>query len=292
MSYREMKWTCKDGTAMFACEWLPDNREPIPAVVGLVHGMGEHMGRYAHVAEMLNEQNYAVFGFDQRGHGRTEGQRGHAPTYEELLEGVDKMLAEIERQFPGLPVFLFGHSMGGNVTLNYLLRRKPDIAGAIVTGPWLKLSFEPPAFLSFMAKLISKFYPGFAIRRPLNPDSLTSDPAMKQRYMNDRLGHGVISARFFLSMEKAGQWALDHADELSVPLLLMHASDDQVTLNEASRQFADKAKSQVRWISWPGFKHELHNDVGRELVFATIKEWLREHRPTASEARKIAAMPE
>jgi len=99
MGMNIMEWRCKDQTRMHAYEWSPDTTNGSPrAVVGLVHGMGEHMGRYAHLAEMLNEEGYAVLGFDQRGHGKTEGKRGHAPTYEALLEGVDLLLDEAQRK--------------------------------------------------------------------------------------------------------------------------------------------------------------------------------------------------
>lgn len=275
MKHRELEWCCVDGTRMFACEWLPQYEPSIKAVVGLVHGMGEHMGRYNHVAEMLTREGYAVLGFDQRGHGRTEGKRGHTPNYEALLEGIDLMLNEAEQRYPDLPRFLYGHSMGGNVTLNYLLRRKPDLAGAVVTGPWLKLAFKPPSVEAVVGRLMEMVFPTFTSRRPMVADHLTSDPEMIKRYTNDKLGHGQITAKFFFSVQKAGLWALDHASELTVPLLLMHGGDDQVTSLKASKLFADKAGHLVTWREWPGFKHELHNELNREDVFSAVREWLK-----------------
>ncbi|TVX95343.1 lysophospholipase [Cohnella terricola] len=261
---------------MHGCEWTPDERVTVPAVICLVHGMGEHMGRYAHVADMMTAEGYAVFGFDQRGHGRTEGKRGHTPNYESLLEGVDIMLAEAKRKYPGIPLFLFGHSMGGNVTLNYLLRRHPDIRGAIVTGPWLKLAFKPPSLQAIVGRIVEKIYPGYTNRRPLAAESLTTDPTMIQRYISDPLGHGQITARFFFGVQQAGIWALENARELKVPLLLMHGGDDKVTSLQASKQFAERAGALVTWREWPDFKHELHNETRREEVFDVIRDWLAE----------------
>jgi alpha-beta hydrolase superfamily lysophospholipase len=274
MGYREMEWKSADGTTLFACEWSLEQSKQPRAVVGIVHGMGEHMGRYSHVAEMLISEGYAVIGFDQRGHGRTEGKRGHVPAYELLLEGVDYILAEARSNYPGTPLFLYGHSMGGNLTLNYLLRRQPDIDGAIVTGPWLKLAFKPPSLQAAIGKVIEKIYPKYTNSRPMVAEHLTSDPEMIERYVKDKLGHGQITARFYFGVHKAGNWALEHAKELKVPLLLMHGGDDRVTSIHASKQFAEHTKLFTNWREWPGFKHELHNETGREEVFAVIRDWI------------------
>jgi alpha-beta hydrolase superfamily lysophospholipase len=276
MSYRDLEWLCTDGTRMFACEWSLEQPDKVKAIIGLVHGMGEHMGRYSHVAAMLNSEGYAVLGFDQRGHGRTLGKRGHTPTYEALLEGVDLLAAEVKRLYPGVPFFLYGHSMGGNITMNYLLRRKPKLAGAIVTGPWLKLAFKPPSMQAAIGGIIEWIYPKYTNNRPMKVGHLTSDPAMIELYVNDKLGHGQITARFYFGVHRAGIWALQHASELTVPLLLMHGGDDSVTSFTASKQFADQAGDKCTWMEWPGYKHELHNELGREEVFFVIREWLSE----------------
>ncbi len=274
MVHREWTWTCEDGTNMYGCVWHPEQRSSIKAVIGLVHGMGEHMGRYVHVAQMLNDAGYAVIGFDQRGHGRTEGKRGHTPTYDALMEGIDRLLAEAATGYPDVPVFLLAHSMGGNVALNYLLRKQPDIAGAIVTGPWLKLAFKPPSLQVVLGRIIERIYPSYTNNRPLKAANLTTDPEMIQRYLNDPLGHGQITAKFFFSMLRAGRWAIEHANELRVPTLIMHATDDRVTSSAASKQFADKAGPNCQWIGWDGFQHELMNELRREEVFETIRRWL------------------
>lgn len=274
MSYREMNWSCSDGTNLFACTWKPEGAATPKAVVGLVHGMGEHSGRYRHVAERLVDAGYVVFAYDQRGHGRTTGKRGHSPSYEALLEGVDRLLAEAKKEYPELPFILFGHSMGGNVALNYVLRRNPQIFAAIASGPWLKLAFNPPALELALAKMIRNIYPTFTTKRPMKGDHLTTDPEMMRIYKEDPLGHGDITAGFFFSMYEAGLWAIEHANELHVPLLLMHGDNDQVTSIAASREFAERARDLVTFREWRGFKHELHNESKREEVFNYMIDWL------------------
>ncbi|MFC5530195.1 alpha/beta hydrolase [Cohnella yongneupensis] len=274
MTFQQLSWKCTDGTDMYACAWHPEQRTSAKAVVGFVHGMGEHMGRYVHVAEMLNADGYAVIGFDQRGHGRTSGKRGHTPSYESLFEGIDRMLAEAEASYPGLPVFLLAHSMGGNVALNYMLRKQPRIAGAIVSGPWLKLAFKPPSLQVVLGRVIERFYPKYTSNRPLKAANLTSDPDMIARYVSDPLGHGQITAKFFFSMLRSGRWAIEHAGQLNVPTLIMHATADKVTSAAASKLFAERAGPSCEWIGWDGFQHELFNELRREEVFAVVRDWL------------------
>lgn len=282
MRFHPFSWTLSDGTTMSAGEWpakVDTNRADAPvaspvAVILLVHGMGEHMGRYHHVADMLTNEGYAVLGFDQRGHGRTIGKRGHTPSYESLLEGVDRLFEEAASRYPDVPVLLYGHSMGGNVTANYVLRRKPAVAGAIVGSPWLRLAFAPPQAQVVLGRLVERLYPGFTNKRPMNVDHLTSDPGMAEMYRSDPLGHGNITARFFFGVQRAGLWAIQHAGELSVPMLLLHGDDDRVTSIAASRQFAEQAGALCEYREWQGYKHELHNELGREAVFAAIREWI------------------
>ncbi len=274
MRYREFGWPTRDGKKVFACEWLPE-LAAVQAAVVIVHGMGEHTGRYSHVAEMLTDEGCAVLAFDQLGHGRTEGKRGHTNTYEDLLEGIDRLRKEAAGQYPGRPVFLYGHSMGGNLTLNYVLRRKTNLAGAVVSSPWLKLAFDPPAVKIALARAIQHVYPSYTDRTAFRPNHLTSDPEMLKRLREDKLGHGLITAKFFLEVHRAGRYALEHASELSVPVLLMHGDTDTVTSAAASRLFAERAGGLCTYREWPGFRHELHNENGREDVFRTVREWIK-----------------
>jgi len=162
------------------------------------------------------------------------------------------------------------------VTLNYVLRRKPAIAGAIVTSPWLTLSFSPPPLQVVVGRMLERIRPTFSNNRPMIPERLSSDPDMIRRLKEDPLGHGLISAAFFFGVQRAGLWALQHAGDLSVPLLLMHGDDDKVTSFVSSARFANAAGPLCSFREWPGFKHELHNETGRERVFAAIRDWLDE----------------
>ena len=274
MTYAEFEWLSSDGIRMFGCEWKPAEGRPVKAVIGIVHGMGEHTGRYRHMANMFTSEGYAVLSFDQRGHGRSGGRRGDCPNYEALLEGVDFLLAEMKRRHPRTPAFLYAHSMGGNVTLNYLLRRKPKLCGAVVAGPWLKLAASRPPMAILARRIVERLAPGTTKLRYLIAERSTSDPDMIRRNAEDPYRHGKVTARFFYLVQKAGLWALAHARELSVPLLLLHGGDDRITSINASRLFAERALHKCAFYEWPGFRHELHNETGRQEVFGVVLHWL------------------
>jgi len=144
MKHTEFKFKTSDELQLFGQSWQPEDRPR--AAICLVHGMGEHSGRYGHVADRLTQAGYSVFAFDLRGHGKSLGPRGHTPSYRTLLNDINSLLNEVDKNFPELPLFLYGHSLGGNLVLNYVLRRQPKFKGVIVTGPWLRLAFEPPRF--------------------------------------------------------------------------------------------------------------------------------------------------
>ncbi|MBT3337319.1 MAG: alpha/beta hydrolase [Anaerolineae bacterium] len=270
----QIKWRfkSKDGIELFAHAFPPEN--PPKAVICLVHGHGEHIERYEHLAAFLNNANYAVIGFDHRGHGQSDGTRGHAPSYDMLLDDIEVFLAEVAEYYPSLPRFIYGHSMGGNLVLNYSLRRKPDVKGVIATGSWIKLAFEPPAIQVFLGKTMNKIFPAFIQASGLETSALSRDPEVIRAYEEDSLVHDKISARLFVGMYESGLWALEHANDFPLPLLLMHGSDDRITSAEASREFSEKAPDKVALKIWDGFYHEIHNEPKQKEVFKTILDWL------------------
>ncbi len=256
--------------------WPAEVRPP-RAVVGLVHGLGEHSGRYPQLVAALNAAGFAVTAVDLPGHGRSAGKRGHIPDYEQALDALVAFAAFSRQQFDSQPFFFYGHSLGGNLVANVVLRR--DVAGlqgAVISSPWLRLAFEPPAYKVWLARTVGRWLPGLLQPNGLDPADLSRDPAVGEAYARDPLVHDRISAALFLSAYEAGLWALTHAGQLRVPVLLMHGTADRLTSPEASREFCRRAGEPCTLRLWEGFYHEVHHEIGRDAVYRAVLDWLNE----------------
>lgn len=266
-------WKSRDGLDMSAFCWSP----AVPkAVVVLVHGHGEHVKRYQHVAATFTELGYVFVGYDLRGHGKSSGPRGHTPNYEALMNDISDFIADAKMKYPGLPVFLYGHSMGGNQVINYALRRPSGLSGVIATGPWLRLAFDPPAVQLMAAKVLDNILPAFSLSSGLDQSALSRDGEVVQKYAADPLVHDKISARLYNEMYANGLWALDNAAKLELPLLLMHGSADRLTSAPASQEFARRADKFIQIRIWDGLFHEIHNEPEKAEVMGVMLKWLDE----------------
>ncbi|MFC2064897.1 alpha/beta hydrolase [Chloroflexota bacterium] len=266
-------WKTKDGLEMFSRGWEP-KKEP-KAVVCLVHGLGEHIGRYDHVGRAFSDAGYALLGYDLRGHGKSEGPQGHSPSYQALMDDICDFIDQAKSKFPGTPVFLYGHSLGGNHVLNLPLRIKLEIQGVIATGPWLQLAFQPPASQVFLARIMAKIFPGFSQPNGLDTSALSRVPSVEQAYNSDPLVHNKISAIMFLETYQSGLWALEHASEFPLPLLIMHGTADRICSVEASKRFAEALHGKAEGVFLDGWFHEIHNEVEANLVFSQMIQWLK-----------------
>ena len=278
MKHTEYGWTAPDGLAFYGQVWEPDSAPR--AVVALVHGLGEHSGRYAHVAAALVEAGYALMAYDLRGHGKSAGQRGHTPSYETLMQDIDRFLAEVDKRFPGRPRFLYGHSLGGCQVLHYVLRRRPQLAGVIATGSALRSPLEKQTIKVTMARLLSGLLPTQTMHSGLSAAALSHDPQVVEAYVADPLVHDLATPRLAVEGFAAGRWALEHAAEFPpVPLLLMHGGADAICYPDGSRDFAAQVPGECTLKVWEGLYHEVHNEPEKAEVLACLIEWLDRHVP-------------
>ncbi len=246
------------------------------AVIFLVHGMGEHARRYAHVAEYFKNANIAMVAIDLRGHGRSMGKRGHMPSFEHMMNDLKLALSEIASAYKGIPVVLYGHSMGGNLILNYLLRNAQGIIGAIVTGPYLRLGFEPPKWKVLLARLSANIYPALSQPTGLEKIALARSPQVIQEYENDPLVHDKITASFFINIHQAGIDAIVRSKELKIPILLMHGAKDRLTSPGGSEEFYSNAGPNVSFHLLEELYHEIHNEPENNHVFQTQLSWIED----------------
>lgn len=266
-----LSWKNKESIDIHAEDWpVPNPR----AVIALVHGQGEHFGRYTHVAEWYNRQGIALMGFDQQGHGKSGGVRGHVRNLDAYLEDVGLFLEKVVSRYPGVPLFLYGHSMGGGEALTYLLRKTPEIKGVIATSPLIRLAFEAPAIKIAVGRLLRRIMPSLTLPTGLASKFISHDPEVVKAYNADPLVHGKVSASGGIAILDMSEWLDSYAGPVTTPLLVMHGSDDMLTSAAASRQFVSRVSGNVTYQEWPGMWHETHNEPDNEQVFQYTLAWM------------------
>lgn len=271
MPATEFNWKTKEGNQIYAKHWAVESPQ---AVICLVHGIGEHCNRYNHFAEFYNQNNISVLGMDLPGHGQTTGKLGHANGIEAFMDEVAQLLVEAVENYPETPIFLYGHSMGGNIVLNYLLRRHPQIKGVIASGPWIRVVENPPALLLFAAKILNRIAPSLVMSTELDGSKVSRDPKVVEDYLNDPLVHAKASPRLATSMMKAAAFLNEYSGEIKIPTLIMHGSADGLTSQPASREFANRVSGDITYKIWEGLFHEIHNEKEQKEVFKYNLKWI------------------
>lgn len=247
------------------------------AVLCIVHGLGEHSGRYQSYAEFLTMKNISCLAVDLPGHGRSSGKRGHFKSLQEVFDCVDALLAKGRALYRGQPVFLLGQSMGGNIVLNYALQNPHGISGIVAQSSWIRLPNPPSNILLRFAKFMKGIYPAFDQSNGLNPLDLATSPAVAKAYQTDPLVHDRISVAAGLTMLDAAARLELLSGKYPVPLLLMHGTADRITDPQGSAALAKRLSGDVQLLLWDGYYHELHNEpIGHE-VMQKVADWVSEH---------------
>lgn len=273
MKHQEMGWKSRDGLDIFAQVWEPDVIQP-RAVVCLVHGLGEHSSRYAHVAEAFAKEGFILFTSDLRGHGRSGGARGHINSIEDFMQDIDVLFEQARSRYPEMPMFLYGHSLGGIQVLHYSLLRKPNLMGVIATSSGLRTALEDQPMKVFLAKTLGALIPNTALSSGLDSNGLSRDPEVVKRYNSDPLVHDKVSLGFGKIMLGVTKWTIEHAGEFQLPLLLLHGKQDTIAFPTGSIQFAEPLKERCTLVLWEGGYHELHNEPDKAEVLKTMTLWL------------------
>ncbi len=273
MSHNEFHLKSFDNLDLYFQSWMPQSGPE--AIVCLVHGLGEHSGRYTHVAGMLNEAGLGVLTFDLRGHGQSAGQRGHTPSSTAFLKDIDLLLAESNQRYPGKPSFLYGHSLGGILVLYYTLQRKPHLAGVVATSPGLRTSLEEQKLKIAFAKGMASILPTLSMPSGLDAAQISRDPEVVRIYRQDPLVHDQATLSMASNLLKAIDWTFAHANEFQPPLLLVHGTADQIAYSRGSQEFAGIAPGDCTLKLWDGLLHETHNEPEKIEVLACTIAWLK-----------------
>jgi len=270
----EGRFTGAAGGQIYWQGWVPS--APV-GVVLIVHGIAEHGGRYAHVGRRFAEEGYATYVHDHRGHGRSDGTRGNVERMSTVITDLETMLRSTAGRHPDLPTFLYGHSMGGLITLAYLTGSPAELRGVVLSASAVEVSVGSRAARA-AAGVLSAVVPNLGVVA-LDASSMSRDPEVVRDYDTDPLNYrGKIRARTGAEMLVATERALASLDRVTVPLLLIHGSADEITGPAGTRRLADQvASTDVTLKIYDDFYHELHNEPDKETVFVDIIRWLKEH---------------
>lgn len=270
---KEFHWNNPNGNRIYAVEW------PVPkarAVIGLIHGVGEHCRRYDHMAAWFQARGIAMVGYDRQGFGRSEGRKGYAANYSEYTDEIANLVLACETRYQDTPLFLYGHSMGGHLLLRYLIRRHPRISGAIVSAPHIQLSFQPNQLLVGIGRLLRNVYPTFSQDSQLDVQLLSRDPKVVADYVDDPLVHPTLTSKTGIDILENADLLNGWSGEIEIPTLLMHGEKDGITSHDASRAFVERNPANTSFKNWHGLYHELHNEPEKEEVFDFVLSWLEE----------------
>lgn len=257
---------------VFTRTWLPENIETRANII-LVHGIGEHSGRYEHVAEYFTSSGFAIYAFDQIGHGKSDGKRG-VESYQQVYDIITNLKYRIKAKQPDLPIILYGHSMGGAIVLSYGLSHPEGLKGVIATSPAVGMADPMPDKTIQFMKILKKIIPNFTIINGLNLSGLSQDPEIAEKYTADSLVHNRVSIRLGVDLIQTGKDLLANMTVYPLPLLILQGDKDILVNPAATDEFAKKVKGKVTYKKIAGGYHELHNEPNKKEIYQTLTGWI------------------
>jgi alpha-beta hydrolase superfamily lysophospholipase len=263
--------TSADGTRIAFRAW------PMPGAkvtFAVAHGLGEHAGRYKDFANAMAQRGMGTFALDMRGHGQSQGQRGHVDAWSQWTDDISGFVREVERHVEGEVVPL-GHSFGGAAMLSTVIAGKlPGSKRFIVSSPALKVKVAVPGWKVNLGRMTSRLVPRLALSNEVDAGTLSRIPEVVEAYRTDPLVHSKISSRLFTEWQNAAQEVLAHAAEIKLPFLILAGADDSLIDPAGSQELHARAPESSELHLLPGRYHESFNDVGRDEVFDIINKWL------------------
>ncbi|ARV59971.1 lysophospholipase [Nostocales cyanobacterium HT-58-2] len=275
MTHIEGTFIGAGGLNLYYQSWLPQTQ--VRAIIAIVHGLGAHSGLFNNAVQHLIPQGYAIYAFDLRGHGRSPGQRGHINAWAEFREDLHTFLMRIQERTTGCACFVWGHSLGAVIALDYALHFPESVQGLILTAPALG-KVKVPAFKIALGRMFSRVWPRFSLKVGIKRVASSRDPIVLAAHVQDPLRHEYGSARLATEFFAAQKWVQTHATDLQVPLLILHGSADSVTPPEGSLAFFEQVTfpDKERYV-YQGDYHDLDLDINYQDVFADLENWLERH---------------
>jgi alpha-beta hydrolase superfamily lysophospholipase len=264
----------KDGTFLYGQCWMPP-KYPFAGLY-IVHGLGGHSGRFAEFAKYFNDRGVAVIGIDLRGHGRSDGKRGHANSIEAYCEDIDSAIS-YGRKLLGvnIPQILYGSSMGGAIVLHYIQTREKKISGCILTAPWFRLTHPLNKIYLNTLLLINVFCPSYTISSQIRSGDLKKDTNMKDEVQKDTLVHKRISVRLLSQIHHFWKSILHSTFKLSVPVLIFHGEEDPITDFKASEEFAVKHSDKCTFVPLKDTLHQIYLEADDGKLITQMVNWIQ-----------------
>lgn len=277
VSHHEGRINGVNNLSLFEQSWLP-NKSSIKASIIIVHGLKDHSDRYTQVAEQLTKNGYAVYAYDLRGHGDSEGQRVWVDSFDQYIGDLEIIYDMVKKAQPNKPIYIFGHSMGGAIATTFALKNTRSIDGLILSAPALKAGEDINAFLIGVTKILGSILPSLAVLE-LKDESFSRDPYVVNAMKNDKLIYqGKGPARTAKELLKTLSYIEDHMTELNIPFLALHGGKDVLTNPEGSKDLYQKAKTPDKTLKiYPDTYHDLLHEPEKDQIFSDILAWLNIH---------------
>ncbi|MGO9145911.1 MAG: lysophospholipase [Desulfomonilia bacterium] len=270
-------FTTQDGTTLYWKAWLPDGTPK--AVIHLIHGYAEHIERYGNVVNELVPAGYAVFGNDHRGHGRSQGRRGHVKSFQDFIEDERQFYTQvIRKELPDTPYFVLGHSMGSIIAMNYVEQNPDELKGLVLSATGSQPGTDIPKILITLTKILSKILPAIHVKSPLPPEFISRDPDVVKAYVDDPLVYNVITPRLAHEMNRYVVLGAEKAFMIKTPVLIQLGSQD--TAFSGQKELYEKIGAKDKSFKlYDGLKHEVYNELpnDRAKVLADLRNWLDSH---------------
>ena len=276
MEHREGTFPGLGDIQLYYQAWLPEGT-PKGAML-IVHGFGEHSGRYPAYVNYLPGRGFAIYAFDLRGHGRSPGQHGHINSWDEYRADVAAFQKLVQAEQPDVPLFIFGHSMGSLIVLDYILHKPQGLSGAILSGTAIDPIGIGSPLRKMVARLLSVVAPTFKLQLGLDPEGISSLPEVVQAYKDDPLVHGDTSARWGAESMKVVAGLKLRAEEIDLPVLFLHGGADPFNSVTGVQAYFERIPGSDKAIKiYPGSFHEPHNDKDAAQIAQDVGDWLEQH---------------
>jgi alpha-beta hydrolase superfamily lysophospholipase len=270
-------FSAHDGTSLYWKAWLPEGTPR--AVIHLIHGYAEHIERYGNVVNELVPAGYAIFGNDHRGHGRSQGRRGHVKSFQDFIDDEREFYAQVIRKhLPDAPCLVLGHSMGSLIAMNYVEQSAEGLKGLVLSGTGSQPGTDIPPILVTLTRILSRILPAVHVKSPLPPEFISRDPEVVKAYVDDPLVYNVITPRLAHEMNRYVVLGAENAYKIQIPVLIQLGSLD--TAFSGQRELFEKIGAKDKTFKlYEGLKHEVFNELpaDRARVLADLKTWIDSH---------------